>query len=58
MTLDMHLIVKKIRKKINWRPKTSLSNGLSLTINWYLQNRKFITSTSKKLYNKRLGLKI
>ncbi len=49
---------KKIRKKINWKPKTSLSNGLDLTINWYLQNRKFITSTSKKLYNKRLGLKI
>ena len=49
---------KKISKKLKWKSKTSLGKGLSLTINWYLKNRKFITSISKKLYDKRLGLKI
>ena len=49
---------QKIRKKIKWKSKTSFINGLKMTVDWYLGNRKFITSISKKLYAKRLGLKI
>ncbi len=49
---------QKIRKKIKWKSKTSFINGLKMTMDWYLGNRKFITSISKKLYAKRLGLKI
>tara|TARA_A100001011_G_C14182569_1_gene787543 strand:- start:144 stop:1166 length:1023 start_codon:yes stop_codon:yes gene_type:complete len=49
---------KKIYKDIKWKSKTSLIKGLNLTIDWYLDNRRFITSISKKLYVKRLGLKI
>ena len=33
---------KKIRKDIRWKPQTSFFKGLNLTIDWYLQNRKFI----------------
>tara|TARA_Y100000816_G_scaffold268102_1_gene230048 strand:+ start:343 stop:1365 length:1023 start_codon:yes stop_codon:yes gene_type:complete len=49
---------KKIYKNIKWKSKTSLNKGLNITIDWYLKNRKFISSISKKLYVKRLGLKI
>ena len=49
---------KKILKKIKWKPRTNLHTGLSMTIDWYLKNKKFISSISNKNYNKRLGLKI
>jgi len=49
---------KKIHRKLKWKTRTSLKKGLSLTVDWYLKNRQFITSISKKLYDKRLGLKI
>ncbi len=49
---------KKIHRKLKWKTRTSLKKGLSLTVDWYLNNRQFITSISKKLYDKRLGLKI
>ncbi len=49
---------KKIFREIKWRSKTDLNDGLDMTINWYLQNKKFISSISKSLYVKRLGLKI
>ena len=49
---------KKIIKKLKWRSKVKLNLGLSMTIDWYLKNKKFISSISKKNYNKRLGLRI
>ncbi len=49
---------KKIHKHLKWKSKTNIIQGLNLTIDWYLKNRRFITSISKKLYVKRLGLKI
>ncbi len=49
---------KKIRKEIGWKNKINLVKGLNMTIDWYLKNRKFISSISKKFYDKRLGLKI
>ena len=48
---------KKIRKKLKWKSKISLSDGLVKTFQWYLDNLRFFTSISKKLYVKRLGLK-
>ena len=48
----------KIYKKIGWKSKTNLKKGLNLTIDWYIKNKKFLSSISKKLYVKRLGLKI
>ena len=49
---------KKIHKHLKWKSKTKIIRGLNLTIDWYLKNKRFITSISKKLYVKRLGLKI
>ena len=49
---------KKIRKQISWKSKISLNKGLHMTIDWYLNNKNFINSISKKLYVNRLGLKL
>ncbi len=49
---------KKIYRKLKWKPTTKLFRGLELTVDWYLNNKKFITSISKNLYDKRLGLKL
>jgi len=48
----------KIRKQIGWKSKINLDKGLNMTIDWYLNNKSFINSISKKLYVKRLGLKL
>ena len=48
---------KKI-KKLGWRPETNLDKGLEMTVEWYINNKKFLKSISKKYYEKRIGLKI
>ena len=48
----------KIRKKIGWKNKTKLDEGLAETIKWYFNNKKFLEKTSNKSFTKRLGLKI
>ena len=48
---------KKITKLLKWKSKISLNDGLADTFYWYLNNLDFFTSVSKKLYDKRLGLK-
>jgi len=48
---------KKIQVKLGWKSKIKLQKGLAGTFNWYLNNFIFFKSISKKLYNKRLGLK-
>jgi len=49
---------KKILRKLGWKAKISLNKGLLDTFNWYLNNKVFFNSISKKLYTNRLGLKI
>ena len=46
----------KIRKKIGWRPKLTLSAGILSTIEWYIKNSKFYNLKQKKHFLKRLGL--
>ena len=48
----------KIRNQIGWKSRINLIKGLHMTIDWYLNNKNFINSISKKLYVKRLGLKL
>ena len=48
---------KKIYRELKWKNKISLNKGLNDTFNWYLNNKKFFLSISKKLYDKRLGLR-
>ena len=49
---------KKASKKLKWKSKISLNVGLSKTFDWYNSNRSFFSKTSKKQFDKRLGLKI
>ena len=48
---------KKIFKNLKWKAKVTLYKGLSQTFNWYINNKAFFNSISKKLYIDRLGLK-
>jgi dTDP-glucose 4,6-dehydratase len=48
----------KIKRKIGWKNKTSINDGLTKTIKWYFNNKKFLKKTSSKSFTKRLGLKI
>ena len=48
----------KIYKKLRWKSKINLHSGLSQTFVWYMKNIIFFKTISKKLYIKRLGLKI
>ena len=48
---------KKIQNKLGWKAKIKLNKGLTETFHWYINNFNFFTSVSKKLYDKRLGLK-
>ena len=47
----------KILKKLRWKAKISLHEGLSQTLNWYINNKSFFNSASKELHINRLGLK-
>ena len=49
---------KKVLKKLKWKSKISLDEGLSKAFDWYNYNRSFFSKTSKKQFDKRLGLKI
>ena len=48
----------RIKREIKWRHKTSVSNGLSKTIDWYSKNLSFFKKISKKNITKRLGVKV
>ena len=48
----------KIQKRLGWKAKITLHDGLLRTFNWYLNNKNFFSSISKKLYIKRIGLKV
>ena len=47
----------KIKKQLNWRPKTSFLNGIKHTFDWYNNNKMYYNSLSKKDIHKRLGNK-
>ena len=45
----------KIKSELGWRPKTSFSEGIKLTLNWYIENKSYYKSISKKDIINRLG---
>ena len=49
--LRYSLSSKKLIKKMGWRPKFSLSKGLDLTVNWYLNNYDFKNNKVRKNFN-------
>ena len=48
---------QKIKKKIGWKPKIKLYDGILKTVNWYINNQNFFSKISKKLFINRLGKK-
>jgi len=48
---------KKIAKKIKWKPKINLNEGINLTFKWYLNNLQYYSSIKMKEATKRIGLK-
>ena len=47
----------KIKKNLNWRPRTNFKDGIKLTFDWYNNNKTYYKSLSKKDIVKRLGKK-
>ena len=48
---------RKIKNKLNWKPKTSFDSGLNKTFLWYMNNKKYYKTITKKNILKRLGIK-
>ncbi len=49
---------KKIFKKFKWKTKIDIDQGISETVDWYLNNKSFLKKISKNNFEKRLGLNI
>tara|TARA_B100000900_G_scaffold361219_1_gene333788 strand:- start:475 stop:1488 length:1014 start_codon:yes stop_codon:yes gene_type:complete len=47
----------KIKNELKWYPKTSFSQGIKMTLNWYFENKSYYKSLSKKDIINRLGKK-
>ena len=48
----------KIQKKLKWKAMTKINEGLSKTIDWYIDNLNYFKSISKKEHVNRIGLKV
>ena len=46
---------KKIIKELNWMPKTNFNKGLTLTFEWYKDNKNYYKYLKKKDITQRLG---
>ena len=47
----------KIMNKLKWKSKTSFIKGINFTLDWYLENRAYYKTLSKKDIESRLGNK-
>ena len=47
----------KIKNKLKWKPKINFKDGIKLTFDWYLKNKIYFKSLSKKDIENRLGKK-
>tara|TARA_B100001093_G_scaffold457535_1_gene469313 strand:+ start:552 stop:1565 length:1014 start_codon:yes stop_codon:yes gene_type:complete len=45
----------KIKKKLDWKPKTNFRKGIKLTFNWYYENKSYYKTLLEKDITKRLG---
>ena len=45
----------KIKRKLGWKPKTSFSKGIKMTLDWYFKNKSYYKSLSKRDILNRLG---
>jgi len=43
---------QKITQDLNWKPRTSFEEGLKITVDWYLENEKWLKNVINKEYLK------
>jgi len=49
----------RIRRELNWAPRVRLSDGLRLTVRWYLMNRRWCETVQRGHYaGERLGISV
>ena len=48
---------KKINKNLGWKTKINFEQGIKLTLDWYLNNKRYFNNLSKKDITTRLGKK-
>ena len=53
MILDTHLIVIKLKKKLKWKPKINLNQGISKTVDWYIKNQEYFKKLNEKNFSHR-----
>jgi dTDP-glucose 4,6-dehydratase len=41
---------KKIMNELTWKPSVTFEEGINKTIDWYLQNKKWLTSVTSGNY--------
>ena len=46
---------EKIKKELGWKARTKFSKGIKLTLDWYLKNKSYYKTLSKKDIVNRLG---
>jgi dTDP-glucose 4,6-dehydratase len=46
----------KIETELEWSPREHFETGLRLTVQWYLQNREWVSRVSSGEYRRRRGL--
>jgi dTDP-glucose 4,6-dehydratase len=47
----------KIRRELGWQPQQDFESGLTLTVNWYLENSRWVERVTSGVYRRqRLGL--
>jgi len=44
------LIILLINKELGWKPTVTFEEGLSKTIDWYLENRQWMENVTSGLY--------
>ena len=48
---------RKIKNKLKWKANTKIVDGLSKTVDWYIDNIKYFKTVSQKDHANRIGLK-
>ena len=43
----------KIKKKLKWKPKINLNQGISKTVDWYIKNQEYFKKLNEKNFNHR-----
>jgi len=41
----------KIKKKLKWKPKINLNQGITKTVDWYIKNQKYFKKINEKNFS-------